>query len=47
MEWIFKAIVTLFIVISITKMWMKFAKCIGEKFKISTCIFKLWKKITG
>ncbi|MEA5084772.1 hypothetical protein SDC9_211837 [bioreactor metagenome] len=47
MEFIFKTIATLFIFILITKIWMKVAEFIGEEFKISFCIFKLWKKIKG
>lgn len=43
----FKIIATLLIVISITKIWMKVAERIGEEFKFSFCIFKLWKKIKG
>ncbi|KAF5068962.1 hypothetical protein DSECCO2_237550 [anaerobic digester metagenome] len=47
MEFIIKIIATLFIVLSITKIWLKVAEHIGEEFKISFCIFKLWKKIKG
>lgn len=45
MEFIFKIIATLFIVILITKIWMNVAERIGEGFSFS--IYRLWKKIKG